>query len=307
MIIPNKQTDRLIERLPLEIWTSHAKKHAALVAPYTDAFLKRRSSQKSHPIHDFLFTYYSFSPSKLKQWIPSIHTELETTPQIGEHFPWLNDYWFLLKENILSLNFERIPNHIRDLTQFIAELCSQILQRAPRFGCFGLHEWAMVYRSSPDEIRHKAYRLRLSSQEIAEFVESQVLCCSHYDAYRFFTKEARPLNTLNPSLETRLQMEQGGCVHTNMDLYKWSSKLWPWIGSDLIAKTFFLALEARELDMRASPYDLLDEGYLPLCIETEEGRKLYQKEQQQLTIRSTELRKELLRACFQIQAASGIV
>jgi hypothetical protein len=128
-------------------------------------------------------------------------------------------------------------------------------------------------------------------------VESQTLCCSHYDAYRFFTKEARPLNILNPVIETRLQMEQGGCVHANMDLYKWATKMWPWIGSDFIAKTFFLALEGRELDMRASPYDLSEAGYTPICIETDEGRKQYQKEQQLYTERSVELREELRAFC----------
>jgi hypothetical protein len=92
-------------------------------------------------------------------------------------------------------------------------------------------------------------------------------------------------------------MEQGGCLHANMDLYKWATKLWPWVGSDFIAKAFFLALEGRELDMRASPYDLSEEGYEPLCIETEEGRKQYQIEQQQLTQRATILRQELQMIC----------
>jgi hypothetical protein len=113
----------------------------------------------------------------------------------------------------------------------------------------------------------------------------------------FFTKEARPFNLLNPTLETRLEMEQAGCLHANMDLYKWAGKLWPFIGSDFIAKTFFLALKGRELDMRASPYDLKAEGYDPICIETEEGRKTYQKAQQELSLESNLLRQELQHFC----------
>ena len=155
----------------------------------------------------------------------------------------------------------------------------------------------MVYKLPPEALRHKGLRLRLTPKDLASFVESQTLCCTHYDAYRFFTKEARPLNTLNPSLDTRLQFEQGGCLHANMDLYKWAIKLWPWIGSEFLAKAFFLALEGRELDMRASPYDLTDEGYLPLCIETEEGRKHYQKEQQLFAERAIPLREELRLFC----------
>jgi hypothetical protein len=82
-----------------------------------------------------------------------------------------------------------------------------------------------------------------------------------------------------------------------MDLYKWASKLWPWIGSDLIAKTFLLAVQGRELDMRASPYDLSEQGYDPIRIETEEGRKQYQKEQQLYAERSLPLRQELHAFC----------
>jgi len=283
--------------LSVEEWTSRAEEHCALVSPHADAFLKRRGLGHTHAVHDFLFTYYSCSPSKLKQWVPSFEEELVVTPEIRNDYPWLSDYWFRLDGDILSLNKERLHKNTRGLAAFVAELCGNILQQAPRFGCFGLHEWAMVYKLTPEALRHKGHRLRLSHEDLDSFVGSQKICCSHYDAYRFFTKEARPLNILNPVLETRVQMEQGGCVHANMDLYKWATKLWPWVGSDFIAKTFFLALEGRELDMRASPYDLKDEGYDPLCIETEEGRRQYQKEQQLLTERATYLRKDLLAFC----------
>jgi hypothetical protein len=209
----------------------------------------------------------------------------------------LSDYWFRLDGDYLVLNQQRLTKNTLGLAKFVADLCTNILAHPPRFGCFGLHEWAMVYKLSPEELRHKSHRLRLPHSELNSFVESQKICCTHYDAYRFFTEEARPLNQLNPLLETRLVMEQGGCVHANMDLYKWSIKLWPWIGSDFLAKAFFLALEGRELDMRASPYDLMDNGFPPICIETEEGRKEYQNLQQILTERSTLLRQELLAFC----------
>jgi hypothetical protein len=295
-----------LDPIPLtsDMWTTRAANPTALVNPITDAFLQRRAVGKSHAVHDFLFTYYSFSPQKLKQWVPSLEEGLILSPDYEEKYPWFNDYWFLVNDNVLSLNRERIHDQTRHLAQFISTLCNNILQRPPRFGCFGLHEWAMVYKLTPEKLRHK-HRLRLSAAELATFIETQNICCSHYDAYRFFTPEARPLNVLNPIIETRLEMEQGGCVHANMDLYKWSSKLWPWIGSDFIAKTFLLALECRELDMRASPYDLSEEGYVPICIETEEGRKQYQKEQLLLTERSTPLRQELRAFCERFISLNG--
>lgn len=289
-----------MKRLEFEVWTSQAAKHAELVAPYTDAYVKRRSIGAKHPVHDFLFTYYNCSPLKLKQWVPSLDASLTFPARTHEEYPWLTQAWFKHDQNALYLDPCRIHAHAYGLAAFILSLCNQMLTRPPRFGCFGLHEWAMVYKSSPEEIRHNGYRLRLPSKELAEFVESQTLCCTHYDAYRFFTKEALPLNTLNPRLETRLEMEQAGCLHANMDVYKWASKLWPWIGSDFIAKAFFLALEGRNLDMRASPYDLLEEGYAPIRIETEEGRKQYQKEQQLYAEKSFPLRKELAEFCARL-------
>jgi hypothetical protein len=226
------------------------------------------------------------------------------TPELLKEYPWFIDYWFRSNGNLLSLNRERIHKNIIGLAKFVGDLCGNILDQAPRFGCFGLHEWAMVYKLSPEALRHKGHSLRLPPKELNAFVESQRICCSHYDAFRFFTDEARPLNVLNPLLETRLEMEQGGCVHANMDIYKWAIKLWPWIGSDFLAKAFFIALEGRELDMRASPYDLIDQGYPPICIETEDGRKQYQKEQQKLTELSTPLRKELQSFCHRLCKSS---
>lgn len=286
--------------LSREVWTQRAKAHAALVAPMADAFLQRRGLHEKHPVYDFLFTYYSFSPGKLKHWVPSFEEALVFEDRRG--LPRFGDYWFLFEENILRLNPQRLRGQAFAVVGFVEELCSAIALRAPRFGCFGLHEWAMVYRLSKEAIRHADYPLRLSEEELARFVESQNLCCTHYDAYRFFTPEAKPLNLYQPSLEDRLLNEQAGCLHANMDIYKWATKLWPWIGSDFIARAFLLAVEGRELDMRASPYDLRDQGYAPICIETEEGRKEYQKLQQDYAQKANELRHELATFCGRLRA-----
>ena len=275
-------------------WQDRASKHKALVSHFSDSFLERRSVGQKHPVYDFLFTYYSFSPSKLKEWVPSFEENLE----VGEELPCLNEYWFKVEGGVLSFNPERLQRQALSIV-FIEELCNGILERTPRFGCFGLHEWAMVYRMS--ELRHSDYRLRLSPDELARFVESQNLCCTHYDAYRFFTPQAKPLNVFKPELESRIQNEQAGCLHANMDIYKWATKLWPWIGSDFIAKAFLNAVHGRELDMRASPYDLLEQGYTPIRIETEEGRREYQQLQLQYAKQTTSLRQELAAFCKRLR------
>lgn len=289
----------VMKLLSLEEWKERAKAHQAVVSPMADAFLQRRGRGQKHPVYDFLFTYYTFSPTKLKQWVPSFEETL-TVEEEGER-PCFNEYWFERHQTTLRLNPQRLQGQALALVSFIEELCNAILERTPRFGCFGLHEWAMVYRFSPDELRHTGYRLRLSPDELAQFVESQNLCCTHYDAYRFFTPQAEPLNLFKPTLQNRLQNEQAGCLHANMDIYKWATKLWPWIGSDFIAKAFLLALEGRVLDMRASPYDLQAHGYAPICIETEEGRKEYQQQQQQYAQKTVGLRQELAAFCGRLR------
>lgn len=267
---------------------------------WADGFTARRSRGEKHPVHDFLFTYYNFSPAKLKQWLPDLGEALELDDTALAQHPWLVQRWTTWESGVLSLNPSLIDEQTLRQAAFVRQLCQNILPRTPRLGCFGLHEWAMVYRLTPEQVRHSGFRLRMSPEELAAFIDSQTLCCTHYDAFRFFTREAQPLNTLQPTLESRVDLEQGACLHANMDLYKWAYKLWPWAGSELLADAFCLAMEGRDLDMRASPYDLADLGCTPVRIETEEGRRAYQQEQQALALRAVPVRQRLLRACEQL-------
>lgn len=279
---------------PREVWHARREAHLARVESLADGFVQRRSRHEKHPVHDFLFTYYSFSPAKLKQWMPQLGVAIQTADEDLQAMPWLaSDRFRRLPDGSLTLDQSFVSAHLADLARWVVQLCDNILERAPRFRCFGLHEWAMVYRQTREQIRHQGYELRLAPDELAAFVESQHIGCSHYDAFRFFTPEARPMNSLQPVLETRLEMEQGACLHANMDLYKWASKLWPWAGSDLLGRIFELACEGRDLDMRASPYDLHHLGYVPVCIETAEGRQQYESEQRRLAEKARPLRTEL--------------
>ena len=290
-------------------WQARRDAHLARVAAPADAFVERRSRQEKHPVHDFLFTYYNFSPAKLKQWLPPLGIRLEVTEEDLLAMPWLAGDKMTREGNCVELNESKLGAHTRDLARWVATLCANVLERAPRFRCFGLHEWAMVYRQTREEIRHQGYELRLAPDEMATFVESQSIGCSHYDAFRFFTPAAKPMNALQPILETRLEMEQGACLHANMDLYKWATKLWPWVGADLVAEVFTLACEGRDLDMRASPYDLRHLGYEPVCIETPAGRQRYEQEQRELAAKAVPLREKLRQAAEKMassQSASGL-
>lgn len=278
-------------------WHGHMHAHAARVASHADAFVDRRSRGAKHPVHDFLFTYYSFAPAKLKQWVPPYGVSIEVTGADLEACPWLQSDRFIRDQGRLQIDASRFMNREREFAAWVAMLCTRILGRAGRFTCFGLHEWAMVYRQSAEQVRHQGYELRLPPHELAAFVESLPVCCSHYDAFRFFTPDARPMNVLQPTLAARPDLEQSACLHANMDLYKWSSKLWPWTGSDLIGECFDLAMAGRDLDMRASPYDLSAIGYEPVKIETSQGRAQYEQEQRALAARAMRLREKLLACC----------
>jgi hypothetical protein len=276
-----------------EHWKARQAAHLDRVGDLADAFAQRRSHGTKHPVEDFLFTYYNLSPAKLKQWVPPLGTAIEATAEDLLECPWLASERFLRQNDRVFLDEAFLTDHTRQLATWIRDLCDRVSERPTRFRCFGLHEWAMVYRMPPEQIRHHGYELRLTPEALASFVDSQAVCCTHYDAFRFFTPEARPLNAFQPVLETRLDMEQGGCLHTNMDLYKWAGKLLPWCGSDLLGECFANAWTARQLDMRASPYELRALGYEPIPIETPEGRAEYERQQREIAATSEPLRERL--------------
>ena len=99
--------------------------------------------------------------------------------------------------------------------------------------------------------------------------------------------------------------EQPGCLHANMDLYKYAFWFSPLVPSDLIADCFENAARARELDMRASPYDMTPFGHEPIRVETPAGRREYAVEQLALMDVSVPLRHRLLCALLDLQAAAA--
>jgi hypothetical protein len=64
-----------------------------------------------------------------------------------------------------------------------------------------------------------------------------------------------------------------------------------------VADCFELALAVREVDMRASPYDLSGHGYDPVAIETPEGKAEYVAAQRGFAERGAVLRRRLLEVC----------
>ena len=280
-------------------WRARQRAHEERVRAWTDPHIERAGRGEKHPVYDFLFSYYAFRPSWLRQWHPGPDAFL-AGDGAREFLRWAE---YRETSDGVFIDTTPLPEKRLVSIRWMRDLLAAMTMRPPAFGCFGLHEWAMVYRQTPDEIRHNAHPLRFPPDELARIVESQPVRCTHFDAFRFFTAPARPLNKHQPERTTVTEHEQRGCLHANMDLYKWAFKLAPFTPSELIADCFALARDIREMDMRASPYDLRALGFEPIAIEMPEGRMDYERHQRAFTARGEPLRGRLLALCERLLAA----
>lgn len=292
--------------LSIADWRERSAAHRRKAEHYTTPARRRRDRGLPHPVEDFLFEYYPFSFAFLEKWHPGVGVGLEwhgDSAPPAPPSPFSGRCYAMGKGQVMAAP-SQLRNGDRERLIRISRLLEATRDRAPNFACHGLHEWAMVYRGR--EIRHeKILSLRLPQKEIDAVVENRAICCSHHDAFRFFTPEARPLNRLQPSLETRDLHEQPGCLHANMDLYKWAAKAMPWVGSDLLLDCFELAMATRDLDMRASPYDMTPWDRDAVKIETADGRRIYETEQKAISLRAEPLRQRLIDGISKTLAAES--
>jgi hypothetical protein len=299
-----------------DAWHARASAHADRVDAWVQPYLARRAAGVKHPVHDFLFTYYSQRPAALRRWHPGWgvvlmdaveHAEQKGYARIVRDDPVVPEADQPRERLGVSVSRDHLESQL-PLVQSIRRLLVATAGRTPTLGCFGLHEWAMVHGSSfaPDAVRHD-WPLRLGGAGTDAVVERHKIACSHFDAFRFFTDSARPLNTLQPGRDDRAAFEQPGCLHAGMDLYKHAFRLTPLIASELVADCLELAWDIRELDMRASPYDFSELGLDPVRIETPEGKQAYVAAQRSFAERGAPLRARLIGQCELLLEAAGAV
>jgi hypothetical protein len=274
------------DRLPRSAWEADRAAYLDRVRPWASDRLRRMSRQEKHPVYDFLFEYYSFRPAHLLRWTPGPDRVLEGAGP--SDLGWSE---FKVCDGGLVLPAGSFPPHRVPYLRWAVRYLEATLAREPSFACLGLHEWAMVYRDP--NVRHPYVPLRLTRAETDAVVEGQPLRCSHYDAFRFFTAAAVPRNRFPLTREGTTDHDQPGCVHVNMDLYRFAYKIAPFCPSAVVAEAFELAAAAREVDMRASPYDLSGYGFPPVRIETREGREEYVELQRGLYHRGGPVRERL--------------
>ncbi len=272
-------------------WRPLQDAHEARADRLTRDHLDRTRRRQPHPVEDFLFTYYTLRPGQLRRWHPGLGTALAgAADRTGWRF-----YRPLDPDAaVAGVDLPAFLAARGDQLRFTQRLLSATRAAPAQFDCFGLHEWAMVYRQDPAEIRHAGRRLRLGSAGTDQVVRDHRIRCSHYDAFRFFTAAARGRNTVQPTPDGRVGQEQPGCLHASMDVYKWAYRLLPVVPSDLVVDAFELARSIREVDMRASPYDLTDLGLTPIPVETVAGKAQYVAAQRGFAEQAQALRRRLL-------------
>lgn len=271
-------------------WQLRATQHFERVQRYTQPHRERQSRRESHPVYDFLFQYYPYSAAKLEAWHPAPCEALVDSETVRECF---RRTPYRAVSGLIVRDAAMLPGASRERFSSVLRLLTNTRERTPNFACFGMHEWAMVFGGN--DVRHADIApLRLAQHEVDALVSSHPVACSHFDAFRFFAPAAKPMNRVQLTRSTVYEHEQPGCIHANMDLYRWACALMPWIGSDVLWQCFDLAADLRLLDMQASPYDLRAFGCEPVCVETANGRNEYQRRQRELGARAAVLRDQLV-------------
>ncbi|WP_227748527.1 3-methyladenine DNA glycosylase [Oerskovia douganii] len=292
------------EVLDAATWLPLAQAHASRADALTAGRRERKERGEKHAVEDFLFTYYPTRPAQLRRWHPGASVTLtsgglppdDVAPLLAERAIWR---WHRTSTTGgVSLDVDAFLADRGETVRYARDLLAATASRPATLGCFGLHEWAMVYRDHAQGRDHRhPLPLRLGAQGTDEVVASHPVRCSHFDAFRFFTPEAVSLNRLQPTRETQPALEQPGCLHANMDLYKWATKLSPAAPGDMVLDAFELARDIRWVDMRASPYDVSAYGVAPVAIETPEGKAEYVRLQRGFAERSASLRARMLEVC----------
>lgn len=336
----NHKTYQITEKMKLSIprkqWQNDASNHISklysLLYPPGETDKSRMHSVYKHPVYNFLHTYYRYSIEELKNYSPGMSVYLEDVAE-NDLFSKKNmKNSFRLHDRMVKLSVDGCYWDVQKDLMFdkpnsrygwinltrTRDILQSTTTKTAFLGCFGLHEWAMLYsgknknyinqqkeentsdsdRANTRERHQKFLPLRVNQKEIDFIVESGGLKCTHYDAWRFFHPDSQSWNIINPlNRGNQIKHEQPGCVHTNMDLFKYAFNLYPLISSDLLLESIDVAVTARKIDMRASPYDVSQFNIgNPLCVETKQGREEYVIEQEKLSIMAAPVREKLLKS-----------
>lgn len=290
--------------VPEQLWRHRELHHVVAVDRLTADHLSRRHRGEPHPVVDFLFTYYRTSVATVRRWHPGPGMILENA-HLSDRVEWRHyERASLGGRQGLMVDPGSVLDRCGARIGRDRAVVEATATRPGATGCFGLHEWAMLYGAAPDQTRHDHVPLRVSNAAIDEVVRTSRLQCTHFDAFRFFTGPARPLNHAPLTREGRVRNEQPACLHAGMDLYAHVAAMEAGAPGELLVDALTAAFDAREVDMRSSPYDLSRWGLAPIPVETPEGRSAFVAFQRRWITRTQALRVRFLEAVRALESAN---
>ncbi len=139
-----------------EEWTARQAAHERRVDAWVEPHQQRRRAGQAHPVWDFLFTYYSQTPGRLRRWHPGLGVVL-TGPAAEARLDW--PFHTRVGPGV-AVDVEAFLARRSTAVGWVHGLLSATAGRSAQFGCFGLHEWAMLYRPSAGEVRHEQLPVR---------------------------------------------------------------------------------------------------------------------------------------------------
>src|SRR5699024_2208755 len=145
-------------------WRDLPRRHGTRGADMTGGGRRRKQTHTPHPVDDFRFTYSPTRPAQLARWHPGVGVALQDAREFADK------RWYVRRGEEVALDTTAFLADRREGVQWAQQLLRGTLGRPGRFNCFGLHEWAMVYRAQV--VRHSQVPLRLGQEGTDEVVRS---------------------------------------------------------------------------------------------------------------------------------------
>ena len=128
----------------------HIRRMDDLLYPPGESLKARTHLVKQHPIYNFIHTYYRYSTQNIKKYSPGLGIMLTDFDQEN-----ILDNTYLNEKYIKTTSsgsFYELPKNDAPDSTFgwitlskTRDILYSTATRQPFFGCFGLHEWAMLY------------------------------------------------------------------------------------------------------------------------------------------------------------------
>ena len=254
-------------------WNAPRTRHTPQRVGRVPAAAPERSRVEAHPVWDFLFTYYSLRPRQLRVWHPGFGVALA-----GE----------AARRYLDRSGYGRGPDGVAvtreyllaraDTVLFIAGLLRATASRPARLNCFGLHEWAMVYRATdraarpgPAAARRHRHRRRGGVNAVAVQPLRRVPVLHR-------TGRGPQRRAADPG--TQVATEQPGCLHAAMDCTSGPSSWGRWWNPSWSWTAWSWPPTPVHSTCGPAPMTSASYGFEPIAVETPAGRAEYVRAQQ---------------------------